>query len=372
MELREYSGVIHLHSDYSDGHLGVEEIIRLSLEAGLDYLFLTDHDTLAARRDGWDGWYTLDDGRIRRLERGAEAGRRLLLLVGDEVTPDRNHYLALGYEGPEELFKLAPQRVIDRVAAAGGVGVIAHPDHRGNERFGIGCYAWDDWSVRGFDLVDLWDLMTDWQDHLRGLASALRAVISPVWVLKGPKRRSLRRWDERLRAGPAPVVGCNDNHGRPYNLLLFTLTLLPYPLALRTIHTHVLCEPLEELDWRRAEAALLEALVAGRSFIAQDYWWDARGLSCWAENPTGGRLDLGGTASFEDGPWTLRLELPAAARVDLVGDGELLLRRRTRCVTFTVVQPGAYRFEVWRRRFGVPKPWVFTNALRLVPRDKMQ
>ena len=41
----------------------------------------TDHDTLAARYEGWEGYH---DG--------------LLLLVGFEVSPKQGHYLAFGTE----------------------------------------------------------------------------------------------------------------------------------------------------------------------------------------------------------------------------------------------------------------------------------
>lgn len=366
MSLREYSGVIHLHSTYSDGAWSVERIITCGLELGLDFIILTDHDTLQPRRDGWDGWYVAGDDGPRRVERPGDR-QSLLLCVGDEITPDQNHYLALGYDGPEDLSHLPPADYIREVNKRGGVGVIAHPDHRGNTRFGIGCYAWRDWSVTGYDLVDIWDLMTDWQDHLRGLPSALQAVLFPAWVLKGPKRMTLLRWDEQLRGGPAPVVGCNDNHGRPYNVFGFKVPLLPYPLALATMHTHAFCEPLGELEAAAAERRLLDCLVAGRSFIAQDYWWDSRGARVWAENPRGDRLELGATADTGDGPWTVFVELPAAARLTLVGDGRIVKRRKARRLYYTVRQPGAYRLEVHRRRLGALKPWVFTNALRFFP-----
>lgn len=41
----------HIHSTFSDGSASVSEIIRISLERGLDAIAITDHDTLAQREE---------------------------------------------------------------------------------------------------------------------------------------------------------------------------------------------------------------------------------------------------------------------------------------------------------------------------------
>ena len=79
----ELSCVIHVHSTYSDGTATLPELLEAAREAGVDALLLTDHDTLAARRDGWEGDH---DG--------------VFLLVGVEVSPKHGHYLAFGVEEP--------------------------------------------------------------------------------------------------------------------------------------------------------------------------------------------------------------------------------------------------------------------------------
>ena len=76
----ELTGIIHCHSTYSDGTGTVPEIAAAARANDLDYLLLTDHDTLAAAQNGEEGWH----GSV-------------LLLVGAEVSPyRRNHYLAFG------------------------------------------------------------------------------------------------------------------------------------------------------------------------------------------------------------------------------------------------------------------------------------
>src|ERR1700750_3404875 len=75
------SCVVHVHSTYSDGTASVPELLGAAAEAGADAVLLTDHDTLGARRDGWEGRH---DG--------------VVLVVGTEVSPKGGHYLAFGVD----------------------------------------------------------------------------------------------------------------------------------------------------------------------------------------------------------------------------------------------------------------------------------
>ena len=56
-QLHEYVGVIHVHSTYSDGSRSIPDIASIAGEVDLDYVFMTDHNTLQAKRDGLEGWH---------------------------------------------------------------------------------------------------------------------------------------------------------------------------------------------------------------------------------------------------------------------------------------------------------------------------
>ena len=79
--MHELSCVVHLHSTYSDGTATVPELLEAARNADVDALLLTDHDTLAARRDGWEGDH-----------------EGVFLFVGIEVSPKHGHYLAFGVD----------------------------------------------------------------------------------------------------------------------------------------------------------------------------------------------------------------------------------------------------------------------------------
>src|SRR5262245_66568464 len=75
----DVSCVAHVHSTYSDGTTTVPELLSATRDAGADALLLTDHDTLGARREGWEGMH----GGV-------------FLLVGVEISPKGGHYLSFG------------------------------------------------------------------------------------------------------------------------------------------------------------------------------------------------------------------------------------------------------------------------------------
>ena len=80
--LHDLTCVVHVHSTHSDGTGTVAEIAAAAVRNSVDVVLLTDHDTLAARRAGEEGWH----GDV-------------LVLVGEEVTPkDRDHFLAFGLD----------------------------------------------------------------------------------------------------------------------------------------------------------------------------------------------------------------------------------------------------------------------------------
>ncbi len=163
----DYAGSIHFHSAYSyDGCEPVDRIVQAALSTSLDYAILTDHFNLDAKKEGWERSHTAPD-------------RKLLLLVGEEISPRYNHYLALNVPTPLVVSKMDfhSQDVIDAVNAQGGFGFIAHPDHAGAPFVGVRAYPWVDWKVTGFAGLSIWDLIGDWTSSLSSPWGVLRGAL---------------------------------------------------------------------------------------------------------------------------------------------------------------------------------------------------
>lgn len=108
--LRWYAGDFHAHTLHSDGSLGIRQLAARAADAGLDFLAVTDHNTVSHHR---------------RLP-GVSAEYGISLLPGQEVTTARGHANAYGAI-PWVDFRQHPQTWVDSVAANGGMLSINHP-----------------------------------------------------------------------------------------------------------------------------------------------------------------------------------------------------------------------------------------------------
>lgn len=347
-ELFDYAGIVHLHSLYShDGRASMEEILQAAKKNGIRYLLLTDHSTLEARKDGWEGWR---DG--------------VLVAVGQEIAPRFNHYLAFGIDrtypvGEED--RPPPESYIDFVNRQGGFGFIAHPDHEGTEVFHVKHYPWIDWTVKGYSGIGIWDFMTDWQSSLTGTFRALLSYAAPAFFLRGPRPVTLSRWDLLNESSKVPGIGELDNHDTEKKVFGVRFPVFPFHRAFRFIRTHVFLRQPFEGDDGRDLRALLQALREGRSYVSLDFF----------ENPEGFRFSVrsnGGEAIPGEGiPLSGEVrgmvELPARGKIRVVRSGRVFLEETGRSLRFPIGEPGVYRVEVFLRRFRQWRPWIFSNPV---------
>ena len=105
---------LHIHSNYSDGHADVGEIVQAAKRRGLDGIAITDHDTMkgipAAKK------YIKE----KKLD--------LLLIPGIEVNTSEGHLLILGVDKPPQK-KRSPEETIEEAHDLGGIANVPHPYH---------------------------------------------------------------------------------------------------------------------------------------------------------------------------------------------------------------------------------------------------
>ncbi len=349
MKLYDYTGVIHFHSAHSpDGRVPVGDIVRAADENGLDFLMLTDHFTLGARRSGKEGWH----GNV-------------LLIVGQEISPRFNHYLAFAIDEEvvvdENDTECRPQDYIDTVGQLGGIGFIAHPDHEGTQMFHVKHFPWKDWSVSGYTGMGVWDFMTDWQSTLRGLPSALAGYLFPAHVLKGPREITLKRWDDLNKTGRVVGIGELDNHDTPRKVWGATVGIFSFRRAFRFIRTHLLLDNPLKGEAQGDIKALLKALEQGRAYIAMEYFLDARGFSLTLSDADR-EIAMGDEFSLK-GDAVLRVTVPGKGKIRIIQDGHLCAEAVGVNMTYTISQRGVYRAEVYAKIWGKYRPWIFSNPV---------
>ncbi|HET8628771.1 MAG TPA: CehA/McbA family metallohydrolase [Thermomicrobiales bacterium] len=210
-------GDLHSHTLYSDGDSWPSELLVAAAEAGLDFLGITDHNSVGAHR-------------APETPAGGAAGLPALI-PGVEVTTYRGHWNVWGadrwfdFRDPEPEAVAAAMR---EAVAAGGFVSVNHP-----RPFGP---PWEYPEVRGHHAIEVWN----------GPWEALNAV-------------ALAYWEARLRAGERLVaLGGSDTHRlrAPDPRALFTPRL-----GRPTLWAHV--------DGPPTPASLLAALRAGRCFVSE-------------------------------------------------------------------------------------------------------
>jgi hypothetical protein len=349
--MHDYAGAIHLHSNYSfDGHASVDEIVRAAKSCGLDFVVLTDHFRLDAKKDGWEGWH---DG--------------VLLIVGEEISPRYNHYLAMDIASPiiEWRKRSKPQEYIDAVNKQGGFGLIAHPDHSGAPEYGVKEYSWKDWSVTGFTGISIWDFMTDWQSKLAGPLRAVMALLFPAWMLSGPKEVTLKRWDELNITRKVLGFGEQDNHKTPRKPAGFKFNVFEFERLLNTVTTHVLLDEPLSRDRETAKKQIYSALKNANAYVAQEYWNRAKGFTFTISG--GAKASIGGEIKLNGGKAEAAAMFPQKAAASLLCNGKAVFGPvYAKDFRTDINKPGVYRVEAMQKICGFSKPWIYSNHIRVL------
>ena len=345
-----YAGAIHIHSTYSDGGGTVEDIVRAGQNAGPDFLILTDHDTIQARIDGYQGYH---DG--------------MLLLVGEEVNTSAGHLLALGVgrdvdqDGP-----LGLPPLIDEIAEAGGVSIAAHPTGR---------RPWTDWTVEKMDGLELLNANSDWRDD--GVLELLRALVFLPFLpdealnsLIDRPDEAIRLWMHRAQRQPVTVIGSLDAHAR---IPLWGERHLAFPTYERMfglIRTYVITGSELTGDAGVDEALLVDAIRRGSCYVVLEGYEPAPGFSF--ELTMGEeRLTMGASVGFREGE-RLHVTAPSSGpvRIRLYRDEVPLIESEGHELFVEVPGPGVYHIEVYQLRGTLlrgerQRLWIISNAIRV-------
>ncbi len=329
---QDFTGVLHIHTRYSDGAGTFEEIARIANAQGLDYLVVTDHNTLQPLRDGKQGWH------------GAT-----LVLVGMEISTPGGHYLALNVTEELNRHKHTTQEIIDEVNRQGGLGFIAHPYFQKRR--------WTDWSVTGYTGVEAYNVAHDAIDEnkMRIALWGLAAPATPFYFSMIDRPYDpLRTWDELIkRHGRVAGIGSSDAH----EVRLFGVKFAPYEIMFQLSRTHVLV-PSTTLT---AEG-VYDALQQGHAYFTMELEAEAKGFSFTAERGRERLGIMGDSMPLEPG-MHLTVRLPQAGQIALFKDGRQAAAATTQEWDVPVTDSGVYRVEVTRHG----RPWIFSNPIYVMP-----
>lgn len=348
----EIVGNLHCHTRYSDGEGTHHDIARSAIDAGLDFVVVTDHNVWV---NGMDGYRYL--GR-----------ERVLLLTGEEVhdqdrQPQKNHLLI--YESGAELASLAgdPQALLEAVNDHDGLAFLAHPKDPPAPAFGEDDLSWEAWDVQGYKGIELWNFMSEFKSKLSSRPRAIFLAYNPDLIAEGPFPEVLERWDLMLSAGQRIyAIGGSDAHATPVSMGPLKRVIFPYTYLFKAVNTHVLLDEALSGDLQEDRQNIFSAIRRGHCFVGYDLPASTKGFRFSAhadrgEALMGDKLELGFGA-------TLQIHLPRRAQIRLIKDGRLINTWRSALsAVHTVRDPGAYRVEVHLQHLGKLRGWIYSNPI---------
>lgn len=343
----EAVGAVHLHSKVSDGTLSIPEIAEIAASKGLDFLLFSDHNTLAPKRDGLEGWY----GKV-------------LALIGYEIndTADQNHYLAFKLE--KEVAGTSAAEYVPQVRAAGGIGFIAHPAEKRRYFEAYPPYPWTEWDVEGFHGIEIWNQLSEWMEGLTW-KNAMWRIWHPLKSIRYPVQEILDKWDVMNAHSRVVGIGGIDVHAFAIKLLGFIpVEIYPYKVQFKSIRTHLLTDSplLPEAGFSKPESAVYKAILAGCCFVSNYSLGDARGFRFYGQS-NGGIMPMGSREPY-DAAVFFKVRAPLPGQIRLLKDGKVIAEVKGSTLSYTADAPGVYRVEIIRKRRG----WIYTNPIVLTDR----
>ncbi|RMG27029.1 MAG: hypothetical protein D6730_08010 [Bacteroidetes bacterium] len=374
IELTDYKGVLHSHSYWSHDSRGtLDEILPAAKEAGLQYIFFSDHkrSALDTFPRAYQGLY---EGVL--MESGTESG-------GMMVTPLRPTVLN---------WQLPADSLMKSVVSQGGMLLYVHSEE---------AHAWDNPYYQG---MEIYNIHTDLKDETHLFPFLLNALINggPYrhWVyreLYDPQPAIWALWDslnqhrriigmaavdahdnQSLRAryvpgGQVEWVGPNaktlalKQPGWLEAWLLdpagsekwaFRLGLDTYFHSFQFVNTHIFSDSL-------SAAKLKQHLLKGHAYIAFESLAEASGFQFFAEKAGGQLTGIMGDSVKGEEVQQIRAFSPFPVRFQLMRDGELVDRQGP-SYTYSFDprgHKGNYRMVAALRLGDQWVEWVLTNPM---------
>jgi hypothetical protein len=297
-------GVIHIHTNRSDGLSGPDEIAAAAARVGLKFIVFTDHGD-ATRRP---------DAPVYRSG--------VLCLDGVEISTTGGHYIALDMPASPYPLGGEPRDVVEDVQRLGGFGIVAHPDSPKTE------LRWRDWAAPfdGIELVNpdsswrVWAQQSGWRPKLKLFAALVdypfRSPETIAGLLHEPQELPMQWAGVTQRRKLVSMAGA-DAHAK---LALrnadpgdsgFALPLPGYESSLRVLSVHV--RPERAFTGNAADDAgvLIRAIRAGHAYTAIDGVATPASLEVTASNASA--TVTAGDELAAGSPVTLRVRTNAPA-----------------------------------------------------------
>lgn len=317
------AGAYHVHTTASDGRGTLEHVVAAALRAHLQFVILTDHNTVIDPHPRFIG--------------------TVLVIPGIELSTASGHLVSL-----PNVTVSAGAAPIEGVHRAGASAYLAHPVQRR--------MPWTDWqAAHDADGLELYSADTMLREAQRSPMSRLLPAIGAwatnpahaLFTMVAPQDGTTARLLEISTKRPKVALCSVDAHGIP-----------GYDEVFRSLAIEVPREAPLPLDAESAQREILSAIHDGAAFcvfraLGDGAGFSIQGLPASRRAPVGTKLKM-----------VLPPEAPAESRIMITGAARVLQDGRT----VELDRPGPVQIEVWRRTPGTVlgsewKPWIVPSPI---------
>ncbi len=346
------SGVVHVHTNLSDGRGSPADVIEAAARSGADFIVITDHNRV-------------DPQAFARLSRPHGP----VVILGSEVSTESGHVLAIGIQPPTFKFSGTLREVLDDIRHLGGCAFAAHPTSpRGETRFTRE-------NEPGGWGVEIVNGDSGWRE-----ASPFRLALA-AWTYPANAGFALRSTlgdfaterallDRILARRFAPIIGGTDAHGRIPIAKDMSLPLPSYDALFGLVRTVVQLEDPLPGGPAAAGAVISRALCAGQSLVAVPSFGDPKGFSFVARSGNGEESGPGSTIAFAP-ETTIEVggALPKATRLRLIEGGREIAHGMG-SLKMRLSSPGVFRAEAYVG--DASTPWILSNPISVLSPQQMR
>ena len=351
------AGVLHIHSNRSDGRGTPEQIAHAAARAGLKFIVITDHG---------DATRTPDPPVYRE---------GVLCLDGAEISTAGGHYVAIDMPAAPYPLGGEARDVVDDVKRLGGFGIAAHPDSPKDE------LRWHDWTAP-FDAVEIANLDTAWRRRVTDapwrskaglLVRLLTYPVRPAESIASLIARStvFFRWNALASRRHVVTLAGSDAHAQiawrasdPITARV-AVPVPGYEAAFRALSVHVRTERALTGNAAVDSAMIMRGIRAGHLYNVVDGIATPPAFEFTASDALG--TVRPGDQLTSSGPLTLHVRSNAPEGYTTViwnGVTPFATNASEREFTMTAPEgPGVFWVEIRPRAPREGTPWITSNAI---------
>lgn len=327
----EPEGVYHLHSRFSDGRASAEKISRIALQAGLDFIILTEH------------------GRPNFASLNFQGERNgLLVFAGSELSVNRGHLVGLFFNVPSDSLSNQAEEAAFQIQSLQGITIVAHPYSKAK-------WSWSNRFIyNGLELINADSMLR--KNLRKGLPYLPLLLLNsrPFFLrLLSFPQRNLLRWDSLIKERQVFGYFATDAH-------------LLYKKLFPLFHLHLILDKPLSASFSEAYNQVKQAFKTGCFYNAVEAAAEADGFRFWVED--GSQQYLMGSRVKTNSPLYLRVRAPFdfSFQINIIFNGHSLMKSSNQEISLPISHPGAYRVEVYLKEkspLSSEVPWIISNPI---------